>query len=151
MGAVGVVAFFELAQRVQQVAVVPDQRAVEQFLAAGLYPALHDGVHARRPYSAEHDLDVSVLQDFPDRGRGSLDPEGGQLALDPAVSPTRVLAQQTQEESADRRYGARAARAAQRPICWLKPGPRRAELPLRHTDLVPQSEYLGVGGLTSEY
>jgi hypothetical protein len=42
-----VVEVLELAQAVQQVGLVPDQSAVEQFAAAGLDPPLHDRVHAR--------------------------------------------------------------------------------------------------------
>jgi hypothetical protein len=32
----------ELAERVEQVGLVPDEGAVEEFVAAGLHPALHD-------------------------------------------------------------------------------------------------------------
>ena len=39
MRPVVVVEVFELAQRVQQVTLIPDQGAVEQFPATGLYPA----------------------------------------------------------------------------------------------------------------
>jgi hypothetical protein len=38
--AVSVVELFELAQGVEQVPLVPDQRSVQQFVAAGLHPAL---------------------------------------------------------------------------------------------------------------
>jgi hypothetical protein len=44
MRPVFVVEGFELAQRVQKVVLVPDQRPVQQFAPAGLDPALHDGV-----------------------------------------------------------------------------------------------------------
>jgi hypothetical protein len=46
MGPMAVVEPFELPERVDQVALVPDQGAVEQFAAADLYPAFHDRVHA---------------------------------------------------------------------------------------------------------
>ena len=39
VGPVGVVVLFELAQGVEQVALVPDQGAVQQFASAGLHPA----------------------------------------------------------------------------------------------------------------
>ena len=45
VGAVPVVVFFELPQRPQEVALVPDQGAIEEFVAQFLYPALHDRVH----------------------------------------------------------------------------------------------------------
>jgi hypothetical protein len=37
------------AQHVRQVALVPDQRAVKQFVAAGPYLPFRDRVHARHP------------------------------------------------------------------------------------------------------
>ena len=40
--AVSVVELFELAEGMQQVPLVPDQRPVHQFAAAGLYPPFHD-------------------------------------------------------------------------------------------------------------
>ena len=46
VGSVGVVELFEFLQSVEQVALVPDQGAVEQFVSAGLHPALHDRIHA---------------------------------------------------------------------------------------------------------
>ncbi|WP_158854529.1 hypothetical protein [Saccharothrix deserti] len=55
---------------------VPDQCAVEEFVAAGLEPALHDRVHPRDPDTAEDDLDARVGEDgveqggyFPSRSR----------------------------------------------------------------------------------
>jgi hypothetical protein len=45
---VRVVELLELAQRVEQVRLVPDQGPVEQLTAAGLHPALHDRVGLRR-------------------------------------------------------------------------------------------------------
>ena len=38
---------------VGQVSLVPDEGAVEQFVAAGLYPRLHERVHPRHPGAAE--------------------------------------------------------------------------------------------------
>jgi hypothetical protein len=63
MGPVAVVVLFVLAQGVQQVRLVPDQRPTEQFMAAGLNPPLHDRVHARRSHRAEHDRDTGVGED----------------------------------------------------------------------------------------
>jgi hypothetical protein len=47
VGVVLVVALLELAQDVQEVALVPVQRSIEQFAAAGLYPSFHNRVHSR--------------------------------------------------------------------------------------------------------
>lgn len=49
MGQVAVVVQLELAQCVAQVVLVPDEGAVQEFVAAGLDPALHEGVHAWHP------------------------------------------------------------------------------------------------------
>jgi hypothetical protein len=57
MRPVGVVEPLELSQGVDQVALIPDQGAVEQLAAAGLYPALHDRVRAGYPDDGEHDTD----------------------------------------------------------------------------------------------
>ena len=64
-----VVERLELAERVQKVALVPDQGAVEELAPAGLYPALHDGVHAGYPDAGGDDLDARVLEDGVERGR----------------------------------------------------------------------------------
>ncbi|GAA3572893.1 hypothetical protein GCM10022419_062230 [Nonomuraea rosea] len=53
---------FELAQRVQKVVLVPDQRPVQQFAPTGLDPSLHDRIHARYPDSALNDADSSIDQ-----------------------------------------------------------------------------------------
>lgn len=58
-----VVETFELAQGVEQVALVPDQGAVQQLASAGLHSAFRDRFHPRRPDSAEDDLDACVLED----------------------------------------------------------------------------------------
>jgi hypothetical protein len=42
------------------VALVPDQRSVQEFASAGLNPALHDGVHPRHPYAASDDPESGV-------------------------------------------------------------------------------------------
>jgi hypothetical protein len=46
-----------------QLGLVPYQRPVEQFVAAGLDPPFHDRVHARHPHAAEHDGDAGVGED----------------------------------------------------------------------------------------
>jgi len=43
---------------------VPDQGAVQQFVAAGLYPPFHERVHARYPDAAEHRLDSGASEDL---------------------------------------------------------------------------------------
>jgi hypothetical protein len=60
MRAMLVVVALELAQRVQQVSVVPDQGAVQQFVSAGTHPTLHHGVHSRHPDPGEHDRDAGI-------------------------------------------------------------------------------------------
>lgn len=42
---------------------VPDQGPVQQLAAAGLHPALHEGVHTRHADPAEHDLDSRVFEE----------------------------------------------------------------------------------------
>jgi hypothetical protein len=59
---------FELPERVEKVSLVPDEGAVQEFAAAGLYPPFHDRVHARYPHSAEHDLDAGVGEDGVEQG-----------------------------------------------------------------------------------
>ena len=54
---------FELAQRIEQVALVPDQCPVEQFAAAGLHPPFRDRIHSRHPDSGQHGLDARIGQD----------------------------------------------------------------------------------------
>jgi hypothetical protein len=51
---------FELAQRMQEVAFIPDQGAIQQLAPAGPYPALHDGVHPRHPDAAGDDLQPGI-------------------------------------------------------------------------------------------
>src|ERR1051325_11378242 len=49
---------------VKQVPLVPDQGAVEQFAATGLYPALDDRVHrGGHLNTTEYDLDAGVGED----------------------------------------------------------------------------------------
>jgi hypothetical protein len=64
-----VVELFELVQGVEQVLLVPDRSAVQQFASAGLRPTFHDRVYAGRPDAAEHDADICVLEDGLERGR----------------------------------------------------------------------------------
>jgi hypothetical protein len=66
-----VVEGFELAQSVQKVVLVPDQRPVQQFASAGLDPSLHDRIHARYPDSALNDADSGIDQHGVE-GRGEL-------------------------------------------------------------------------------
>jgi hypothetical protein len=51
-----------LAQGVEQVALVPYEGAVQQFASAGLYPALHDGVHPGHPDTALDDSQSGIGQ-----------------------------------------------------------------------------------------
>ena len=63
MGSVTIVVSFVFAQGVQQVRTVPDQHAVEEFVAAGLDPPLDDRVHPGNSDAAEHDGDTGVGED----------------------------------------------------------------------------------------
>jgi len=65
----GVVELLILVQGVEQVSLIPDESAVEQFVAAGLYPAFHDRVHPGHPDTSEHTLDASVGKDAVEQGR----------------------------------------------------------------------------------
>ena len=58
VGSVIVVERFELAQRLQQVGVVPDQGPVEELAPAGLDPPLHDRIYPRRADGTLDDLDA---------------------------------------------------------------------------------------------
>jgi hypothetical protein len=51
------------------VTLVPDQGAVEQLVAAGPHPSLHDRVHSRDPDTAADGLDAGVGEDLVDEGR----------------------------------------------------------------------------------
>jgi hypothetical protein len=53
----------EFAQGVEEVSLVPDQRAVQQLVPAGLYPAFHDRVHAGHLDAAEDDRDARIDED----------------------------------------------------------------------------------------
>lgn len=50
-------------------------------------------------------LDPVALEDFPNRGGGDLDAEGGQFAVDASVAPARVLAGQAEGEGLDATAG----------------------------------------------
>src|ERR1019366_7827609 len=56
-----------LAQSVQEVALVPDQGAIEELAPAGLYPALHDRVHSGHPDTALDDLQPGIIEDGVER------------------------------------------------------------------------------------
>lgn len=60
--------------------------------------------------------DAGLLQNLPDRGRGHLDAEDEQFAVQAPVAPCRILGGQAQDQGADGAYGARSAWA-------LGPGP----------------------------
>ena len=68
MGPVLVVEVLEFPQRMQEVALVPDERAIQQFVPAGLHPAFHDRIHSRHLDPAEHDLDPGVREDVVEQG-----------------------------------------------------------------------------------
>ena len=55
-----VIELLVLTQGVEQVSFVPDEDAVEEFVAAALDPAFHDRVHPRDPDSAENDCDTRI-------------------------------------------------------------------------------------------
>jgi len=59
---VRVIELLELPQRVEQVRLVPDQGAVEQFAAACLHPPFHDRIHSGYLDAAEHHFDPGVLE-----------------------------------------------------------------------------------------
>jgi len=63
MGPVLIVEVLELPQRLHEVALIPDERAVQQLVSACLHPAFHDRIHPRHLDPAEHDLDTRVLED----------------------------------------------------------------------------------------
>ncbi|MFE4250577.1 hypothetical protein ACFRU3_13875 [Streptomyces sp. NPDC056910] len=83
----------------QEVALVPDQSAVEEFTPAGLHPTLHEGVHQRHPDTAGVDLQPGVgHQGFEDSGELRIpvpDQELGRAARVPVgqcSSPATVIA-----------------------------------------------------------
>src|SRR5690349_9175313 len=55
-------------------------------------------------------VDPGVVQDLPDGGSGDLYPEHQQLAVDTAIPPPGILADQSQHQDANRVHGARPAR-----------------------------------------
>jgi hypothetical protein len=65
---VGVVMGFEFAQEAAEVTLVPDEGAIQEFVAAGLHPSLRDRVHARGADAAEGDLDAGVGEDPVEQG-----------------------------------------------------------------------------------
>ena len=60
---VAVVVELVSAQNLEEMFVVPDQGAVQEFAADGSDPTFHDRVHARGPYVAQYGADASVSQD----------------------------------------------------------------------------------------
>ena len=68
MGPVLVVEVLELPQRVEEVSLIPDERAVQQLVTAGLHPAFHDRIHPRHPDPAEDDLDPRVVENGVEQG-----------------------------------------------------------------------------------
>src|SRR5258705_13545912 len=63
MGSVAVVVAFVFTKGVHEVGLVPDERAVEQVMSAGLDPAFHDRVHSGDLDTAEYDRDACVGED----------------------------------------------------------------------------------------
>jgi hypothetical protein len=63
-----VVEVLELPQRMQQVMLIPDERAVQQLVTARLYPSFHDRIHPRHLDPAEHDRDARVLENRVEHG-----------------------------------------------------------------------------------
>lgn len=61
-------------------ALVPDQGPIQEFVAAGLHPALHDGVHPRHADAREHDFDSGVAQDLVEERRELRIPVAHQVA-----------------------------------------------------------------------
>lgn len=62
VGPMLVVEGLELAQHMEQVPLVPDQRAIEQFTTASLHPPLHDRVRPRHPHTGQHHRDTRIRQ-----------------------------------------------------------------------------------------
>lgn len=59
----GVGEAFELSKGVEQVVLIPDHCAVQEFAAAAPYPPFPDRVHPGHPDAAEHDFDPGVGED----------------------------------------------------------------------------------------
>jgi hypothetical protein len=74
MGPMRVVMPHVFVQNMQQMALVPDQRPVQQFVAAALDPPFHDGIHSGHPDAAEHNLDAYVGEDLVEQGDVELPP-----------------------------------------------------------------------------
>jgi hypothetical protein len=67
--AVSVVEGLVPAQGVQEVALVPDQGPIQQFRAAGLYPALHERVHPRYSNAGGDSLHAGIGHQGVEGGR----------------------------------------------------------------------------------
>jgi len=63
VGPVLVIEVLEFPERVQEVALVPDKRAVQELVSAPLHPAFHDRIHSRHLDPAEHDFDARIGED----------------------------------------------------------------------------------------
>jgi hypothetical protein len=80
-----------------------------------------------RAPAARRRIDARVMQDLPHRGRRNGETEFHQLAVNPAVSPQRVLRRQADDETGDAQDCRRAARLA----------PLARVVPLRGQHAVP--------------
>jgi len=60
MGPVPIVMLFELVECVAEMALVPDEGPVQEFVAKCLHPPLHNRIHSRHPNAAEDNLYASV-------------------------------------------------------------------------------------------
>jgi hypothetical protein len=63
VGPMLVVEMLELPQRMHEVTLIPDERAVQELVATGLHPAIHDRIHPWHLGAAGHDLDTLVFED----------------------------------------------------------------------------------------
>ena len=52
----------------KQVSLVPDEGAIEEFVAAALDPAFHDRVHSRNADTAEDNLDARICENGVEQG-----------------------------------------------------------------------------------
>jgi hypothetical protein len=68
VGSVRVVELFVLPQSAEQMSLVPDQSAIEEFVVAALDPSLHDRVHPWDPDTGEDNLDGRIGEDGVEQG-----------------------------------------------------------------------------------
>jgi hypothetical protein len=57
--------------------------------------------------AAGHGIDTGIPEDFPNRRRRDLDPEGGQFAVEAPVTPVGVLIRQADDQLLDAANGGR--------------------------------------------